>query len=66
MKVGFIRSQNIGNNIRLMLYIIGYANCKKVPDAVLFTNLYKEFDSLKWLLIFKMLKLDEFGSKIIN
>ena len=58
--------QNIGDNIRLMLDIIDYAYCKKVPEAVLFLGLCKAFDSLKWPFIFEMLKLCGFGSKIIN
>ena len=63
---GFLSDRNIGDNIRLMFDIIDYANRKKVPEAVLSIDLCKAFDSLKWLFIFKMLKLYGFGSKIIN
>ena len=42
---GFIRNRNIGDNIRLMLDIIDYANCEKVPGAVLFIDLCKASDS---------------------
>ena len=63
---GFIRGQNIGDYIRLMFDIIDYANRKKVPGAVLSTDLCKAFDSLKRSFIFEMLKLYGFGSKIIN
>ena len=41
---GFIRGRNIGDNIRLMLDIIDYANCKKVPSAVLSIDFCKAFD----------------------
>ena len=54
---GFIRGRNIGDNIRLMFDIIGNANRKKVPRAVLTIDLCKAFDSLKWSFIFKMLKI---------
>ena len=63
---GFTRGRNIGDNIRLMLDIIDYANCKKVPGAVLFIDLCKAFDSLKWSFIFEMFILHGYGSKIIN
>ena len=36
---GFIRGQNIDDNIRLMFDIIDYANGKKVPGAALSINL---------------------------
>ena len=62
----FIRGRNIGDNIRLMLDIIDYANCKKVPGAVLSIDLCKAFDSLKRSFTFEMFKLYEFGSKSIN
>ena len=62
----FIRGRNIGDNIRLMRDIIDYANCKKVPGAVLSIDLSKAFDSLKWSFIFEMLELYRFGCKTIN
>ena len=49
-----------------MFAIIDDANRKKLPGAVLSIDLCKAFDCLKWLFIFKMLKLYGFGSKIIN
>ena len=49
-----------------MLDIIDYANCKKVPGAVLFIDLCKAFDPLKWSFIFEMLRLYGFGSKIMK
>ena len=55
-----------------MFDIIDYANCKKVSreksvcTAVLFMNLPKAFDSLKWSFIFKMLNFYGFDSTIIN
>ena len=61
-----IRGRNISDNIRLMLDNIDNANCKKVPGGVLSIDLCKAFDSLKWPFIFEMLKLYEFGSKIID
>ena len=63
---GFIRGQNIVDNIRLILDIIDYANCKNVPGAVLFLDLCEAFDFLKWSFIIKMLKSYGFGNKIIN
>ena len=54
----------MGNNIRLMLDIIDYAYCKKVPGAVLFVDLCKAFYFLKWQFKFEMLKLYGFGSKL--
>ena len=63
---GFIRSRNIGDNIRLMFDIIDYANRKKIPGAVLSIDLCKTFYFLKRSFIFEMLKLYGFGSKIIN
>ena len=63
---GFIRGQNIGDNIQLMFDIIDYGNRKKVPGAVLSIDLCKAFDSLKWSFIFEILKLYRFSSKIIN
>ena len=49
-----------------MFDVIDYANPKKVPGAVLSIDLCKAFNSLKWSFIFEMLKLYEFGSRIIN
>ena len=63
---GFIKGQNFGDNLHLMLNIIDYANCKKVPGAVLFIDLCKSFDYLKLSFAFEMLKLYVFDSKIIN
>ena len=59
---GFIKGRNIGDNIRLMLDVIDYANYKNGPGAVLSIDLCKAFDSLKWPFIFATLKLYGFGS----
>ena len=44
---GFVKGRNIGDNIRLMLDIINYENCKKVSGAVLSVDLRKAFNWLK-------------------
>ena len=49
-----------------MFDISDHPICKIVPGDVLSINLCKAFDSLKWSFIFEMLKLYEFGSKLIN
>ena len=55
-QIGFIIGRNVGDNIRLMFNVIDYANNKDFSEVVLSVDIYKAFDSLRWLFIFALLR----------
>ena len=63
---GFVKGRYISDNIRLLIDIIDYAEFKQLSGAVLFVDFFKVFDSLKWDLLFKVLKKYGFGFAIIS
>ena len=63
---GFIKSKNVADKIRLMFNVIDYANNKNLSGAVLSVDLYKAFDSLRWPVIFAVLRQYGFGNLLIK
>ena len=58
--------ENIGENIRLIESIIKYANTKQIPGLILFVDLKKAFDSIKWPFIERTLKYLNFGVSLVT
>lgn len=58
---GFVNGRYIGNNVRLLLDLLDYADINQVDGAILFTDFYKAFDSIHWS--FLKLALRKFGFK---
>ena len=65
-QIGFIIGRNVGDNIRLMFNVIDYANNKDFSEVVLSVDIYKAFDSLRWLYIFALLRRYGFGNLLIK
>ena len=42
---GFLKGRNIGNNVRLLLDLIDYADCNNISGAIVLLDIGKAFDS---------------------
>ena len=47
-QTGFIKGRFIGENIRLIDYIISFCEKKNTPGLLLFVDFEKAFDTLEW------------------
>ena len=65
-QTGFMKNRFIGENIRLIDYIIQYAAKENIPGLLLFIDFEKAFDSLEWSFIVNSLRFFGFGPSIIN
>ena len=63
---GFIAGRYIGDNIRHLFDVMDYTDYKKIPGAVVLLDIYKAFDTLNWVFIFKALKKFGFGENLIK
>ena len=63
---GFIEGRHIGDNIRLLFYVIDFADFNDNLGAVLAVGMFKAFDSLKWEFIYQVLEKYGFGSSILH
>ena len=44
---GFLKGRNIGNNVRLLLDLIDYADWNKISGAMVLLDIEKAFDSVR-------------------
>ena len=65
-QTGFLKGRFIGENIRLIDSIINYTSQQNIPGLLLFIDLEKAFDSLKWSFVNRSLKYFGFGPSLIN
>ena len=65
-QTGFIRGRFIGENIRLIESVIGYAKENNIPGLLLFLDFEKAFDTIEWSFIKKTFQYFGFGSSILK
>lgn len=65
-QTGFIRGRFIGENIRLIDSVIGYAKENNIPGLLLFLDFKKAFDTIEWSFIRKTFQFFGFGSSILK
>ena len=65
-QTGFLKHRFIGENIRLLNYIISYTEKVEIPGLLLFIDFEKAFDTLEWPFIEKTLKYFNFGGSLIS
>ena len=63
---GFVKVRCIGDNIRFLFDIIDNTEFKQLPGAVLFADVFKACNSLKWEILFKVLKKYGFSLATIS
>ena len=65
-QTAYIKRQFIGENIRLLIDIIEYADKFDKPGILLMLDFAKAFDSLEWNFMFKTLKKFGFHDDFIK
>ena len=63
---GFIKGRNIGNNVRLIMDVIDYADTKEIPGAILLLDIEKAFDSVNHEFLLRVLKYFNIGDNFIH
>lgn len=65
-QTGFLKGRFIGENIRLVLDLIGYCDRNYKKGALLFLDYEKAFDKLDWKYIHNCLSYFNFGAGFID
>ena len=65
-QTGFLKNRFIGENIRLLNYIINYTEKEELPGLLLFIDFEKAFDTIEWPFIEKTLKYYNFGDSLTS
>ena len=63
---GFLKGRNIGNNVRLLLDLIDYADCNNISGAIVLLDIEKAFDSVHHDFLLEVLKRFKFGENFIK
>ena len=63
---GFLKGRNIGNNVRLLLDLIDYADCNNISGAIVLLDIEKAFDSVHRDFLLEVLKRFNFGENFIK
>ena len=63
-QTGFLSNRYIGENIRLVLDCIDYANSENIPGMLLFLDFEKAYDKLEWNFVKKCLEMFGFGESL--
>ena len=63
-QTGFLKGRFIGENIRLIISVIDYAEKQNIPGLLLFVDFEKAFDTLEWTFVEKTLSFYNFGESI--
>lgn len=63
-QTGFMKERFIGQNVRLLNDLMGYAEIKNIPGILLFIDFQKAFDTIEWKFIEKSIELFNFGPNI--
>ena len=65
-QTGFMKGRFIGENIRLIDYVIRFTKEKNIPGLLLFLDFDKAFDTIEWPFIMKSLQYFSFGPSVVN
>ena len=65
-QTGFMKGRFIGENIRLIDYVISFTKEKNIPGLLLFWDFEKAFDTIERAFIIKSLQYFGFGPSIVN
>ena len=65
-QTGFMKGRFIGENIRLIDYVIRFTKEKNIPGLLLFLDFEKAFDTIEWPFIIKSLQYFGFGPSVVN
>jgi exonuclease III len=65
-QTGFIPGRNITENTRLLYDVMNYTQVKNIPGMILLIDFEKAFDTVSWDYLFRVMKLFNFGTSIIN
>ena len=65
-QTGFIKERYIGENTRVIHHIMNYIDTNNIPGLLVLIDFEKEFDSLAWPFIYKVLDFLNFGQVIKN
>jgi exonuclease III len=63
-QTGFLPNRYIGENVRLVLDIIEYADINNLPGTLFFIDFEKAYDKLEWCFVQKCFDLFGFGNDI--
>ena len=61
-----MKGRFIGENIRLIDYVIRFTKEKNIPGLLLFLDFEKAFDTIEWPFIIKSLQYFGFGPSVVN
>ena len=65
-QTGCVKGRYIGENIRILMDMIDFANCHTLNSCVAFLDFEKAFDSVSWQFLFKTLHKFNFGPDFIS
>ena len=65
-QTGFIKGKFIGENIRLIDSVIGFAKERNIPGLLLFLDFEKAYDTIEWPFTRKTLRYFGFGDGVNN
>ena len=65
-QTGFMKGRFIGENIRLIDYVIRFTKEKNIPGLLLFLDFEKAFDTIEWPFIINSLQYFGFGPSVVN
>ena len=63
-QTGFLSNRYIGENVRLVLDIIEYADLNNIPGTLFFIDFEKAYDKLEWSYVQKCLTYFGFGTDL--
>ena len=63
-QTGFISGRYIGENIRNLYNLLQYTDNSHIPGLLLLIDFEKDFDSIAWSFIYKVLDFFKFGESI--
>ena len=62
----FIKGRHIGDNIRLLFYVIDLIAANEIPGSIFTANICKAFDSLNWDFMLRVVEKYCFGSIVLK
>ena len=63
---GFLKGRNIGNNVRLLLDLIDYADWNNISGTIVLLDIEKAFDSVHHDFLIEVLKRFNFGENFVK
>ena len=65
-QTGCVKGRYIGENLRILLDLIEFANVHTLTSSIAFLDFEKAFDSVSWQFLFKTLQKFNFGTNFIK